>query len=201
MVSRFRSPERGLSQMWQRESLTVQNCCRQAFVDLTIRDDVKYPVKELSRSLSNPQESDFDNLKHLLNYVNQTRDFIFVMEPQIPAPNLQGLIPVEIVSFWEIRLGRMSKIAKINEWLMDQIVLSQYCFNMSDHKLQCHIHQQKRNWLLWLRQQSSHLRSSTSSRNSNQRFFQAFEKKLKRCQDHCQDRFFRLQQARQRHHD
>ena len=38
-----------------------------------LRDDIKYPVKELSRSLSNPQESDLDNLKHLLKYVNQTR--------------------------------------------------------------------------------------------------------------------------------
>ena len=69
-----------------------------------LRDDIKYPVKELSRSWSNPQESDFDNLKHLLKYVNQTRDFIFVMEPQIPAPNAQGLSPVEIInysdSFW-----------------------------------------------------------------------------------------------------
>ena len=37
-----------------------------------LRDDIKYPVKELSRSVSNPQESDFDNLKHLLKYVNQT---------------------------------------------------------------------------------------------------------------------------------
>ena len=51
------------------------------------------------QDLSNPQESDFDNLKHLLKHVNQTRDFIFIMEPQIPAPNSQGLIPVEIVSY------------------------------------------------------------------------------------------------------
>ena len=44
-----------------------------------LRDDIKYPVKELSRSLSsNPQASDFDNLKHLLKYVNQTRDFVFL---------------------------------------------------------------------------------------------------------------------------
>ena len=64
-----------------------------------LRDDIKHPVKELSRSLSNPQESDLDNLKHLLEYLNQTQDFIFVMEPQIPAPKAQGLTPVEIISY------------------------------------------------------------------------------------------------------
>ena len=64
-----------------------------------LRDDIKYPVKELLRSLSNLQESDFDNLMHLLKFVNETRDFIFLMEPQAPAPNAQGLIPVEIISY------------------------------------------------------------------------------------------------------
>ena len=60
-------------------------------------DDIKFPVKELSRSLINPQGVDFDNLIHLLKYVNQTRDYLYVMEPQIPTS--QGFIPVEIDSF------------------------------------------------------------------------------------------------------
>ena len=47
-----------------------------------LRDDIKYPVKELSRSLVNPQGVDFDNLIHLLKHVNQTRDYVYVMEPQ-----------------------------------------------------------------------------------------------------------------------
>ena len=64
-----------------------------------LRDDIKYSVKELSLSLSNSQEPDFNKLKHLLKYVNQTRDFVFVMEPHIPAPNSQGLIPIEIVKY------------------------------------------------------------------------------------------------------
>ena len=64
-----------------------------------LRDDIKYPVKELSRSLVNPQGVDFDNLIHLLKYVNQTRDYVYVMEPQIPTADSQGFIPVEIVSF------------------------------------------------------------------------------------------------------
>ena len=52
-----------------------------------------------SGSLSNPQEPDIENLKHLLKYISQTRDFIFVMAPQVPAPNSQGLIPTQIVSY------------------------------------------------------------------------------------------------------
>ena len=64
-----------------------------------LRDDIKFPVKELSRSLINPQGVDFDNLIHLLKYVNQTRDYVYVMEPQIPTADSQGFIPVEIVSF------------------------------------------------------------------------------------------------------
>ena len=45
------------------------------------------------------QVSDFDNLKHLLKYVNQPIDFVFVVNPQVPVPNSQGLIPVGIVSY------------------------------------------------------------------------------------------------------
>ena len=64
-----------------------------------LRDDIKYPIKELSRSLINPQDVDFDNLICLLKYVNQTRDYVYVMEPQIPTADSQGLIPVEVVSY------------------------------------------------------------------------------------------------------
>ena len=64
-----------------------------------LRDDIKFPVKELSRSLINPQDVDFDNLIHLLKYVNQTRVYVYVMGPQIPTADSQGLIPVEVVSY------------------------------------------------------------------------------------------------------
>ena len=64
-----------------------------------LRDDLKYPVKELSRSLINPQDQDVKNLVHLLKYVNQTRDFVFVMEPQLPVRNQEGKFPVQIVSY------------------------------------------------------------------------------------------------------
>ena len=64
-----------------------------------LRDDLKYPVKELSRSLINPQDQDIKNLIHLLKYVNQTRDFVFVMEPQLPVRNQEGKFPVQIVSY------------------------------------------------------------------------------------------------------
>ena len=63
-----------------------------------LRDDLKYPVKELSRSL-NHQDQDIKKLTHLLKYVNQTRDFVFVMEPQLPVRNQEGKFPVQIVSY------------------------------------------------------------------------------------------------------
>ena len=59
-----------------------------------LRDDIKVPIRELSRSLINPQASDFDNLIHLLKYVNQTRGFVYVMDPQVPTADSQGFIPV-----------------------------------------------------------------------------------------------------------
>ena len=64
-----------------------------------LRDDLKHPVKELSRSLINPQDQDIKNLVHLFLYVNQTRDFAFVMEPQLPVRNQEGKFPVQIVSY------------------------------------------------------------------------------------------------------
>ena len=65
-----------------------------------LRDDLKYPpVKELSRSLINPQDQDIKNLILLLKYVNQTRDFVFVMEPQLPVRNQEGKFPVQIVHY------------------------------------------------------------------------------------------------------
>ena len=41
-----------------------------------LRDHIKYPVKELSRSLSDPLDVDFQNLIHHLMRVNHTRDFV-----------------------------------------------------------------------------------------------------------------------------
>ena len=64
-----------------------------------LRDDLKHPVKELSRSLINPQDQDIKNLIHLLKYVNQTRNFVFVTEPQLPLRNQEGKFPVQIFSY------------------------------------------------------------------------------------------------------
>ena len=50
-----------------------------------LKVDTNYPFKELSRSSSHPQEPDIDTLKHLLKHVNQIRDFVFVLDPQVPA--------------------------------------------------------------------------------------------------------------------
>ena len=64
-----------------------------------LRDDLKYPVKKLSRSLINPPDQNIKNLIRLLKHVNQTRDFIFVMEPQLLVRNQEGRFPVQIVSY------------------------------------------------------------------------------------------------------
>ena len=64
-----------------------------------LRDDLKHPVEELLRSLSNPQDQDVQNVIRLLRYDNQTRDFVFVMEPQLPIRNQQGKFPIQIVSY------------------------------------------------------------------------------------------------------
>ena len=38
-------------------------------------------------------------IQQVLKYVNQTRDYVYIMEPQLPTADSQGLIPAEIVSF------------------------------------------------------------------------------------------------------
>ena len=63
-----------------------------------LRDD-QHPMEELSRSLSNPQNADFSNLEHLLKHVNQMRDCMVVMDPQVPTSAFSGLIPVQIVCY------------------------------------------------------------------------------------------------------
>ena len=59
------------------------------------RDDLKHPVMELSRSLINPQDQDIKDLAHLCKLVNHTRDFIFIMELQLPVRNQQGKFPFQ----------------------------------------------------------------------------------------------------------
>ena len=90
-----------------------------------LRDDLKHPVKELSRSLINPQDQDIKNLVHLLKYVNQTRDFVFVMEPQLPVRNQEVKFPVQIVSYsdsdwagcqksWKSTSGSLVSVFNVN---------------------------------------------------------------------------------------
>ena len=42
---------------------------------------------------------------YLLKYVNQTREFVFIMDPQLPAPDSQGLIPVRLFAT-RIQIGQ-----------------------------------------------------------------------------------------------
>ena len=60
------------------------------FLDVSIRDYIKHEVKQLSKALANAQDADFSNLEHFLKYANQTRDFIFVMDLQVPASDSRG---------------------------------------------------------------------------------------------------------------
>ena len=77
-----------------------------------LRDDLKHPVKELSRSLINPQDQDIKNLVHLLKYVNQIRDFVFVMEPQLPVRNQEGKFPAILSSSVSIVIQTDSSAGK-----------------------------------------------------------------------------------------
>ena len=142
-----------------------------------LRDDIKHPVQELSRSLSNPQESDFDNIKNLLNYINQNRDFIFIMELKFQRQILKvsfpwGLSATQTQSRRNVKSHEDQLVA---HWSRCSHSISR---QQAGHKLQCLIHQQKQNCTLWLKQQWKHLRSSISFRNSNQRFFQEMSRSL-----------------------
>ena len=82
-----------------------------------LRDNLKYPVKQLSRSLINPQDQDVKNLIHLLKYVNQNIDFVFVMEPQLAVRNQHSKFPVQIVSNSDSDWATCQKSVKeVNKW-------------------------------------------------------------------------------------
>ena len=109
-----------------------------------LRDDIKFPVKELSRSLINPQDVDFDNLIHLLQYVNQTRDYVYVMEPQIPTADSQGLIPVEVVVI-QIQIGQDVKDQEDQPVVHSSRCSQSICLQQAAHRLQYLTEVQKQN--------------------------------------------------------
>ena len=76
-----------------------------------LRDDLKYPVKEHSRSLISPQDQDIKHLIRLLKHVNQTRDFVFVMEPQLPSGIRKASFRFRLSAI-QIQIGQIVKIVK-----------------------------------------------------------------------------------------
>ena len=135
-----------------------------------LRDDIKCPVKELSRLVSNSQEPDIENLKHLLKYVNQTRDFNFVMI-QVPAPNAQGVkVSSRLrLSATHIQIGPDVKRRDDQQAVRWSLCSQSALLRQAELRQVCRIHQQKRSSLLWLKHQWNHWRSSMSCRNSGQK--------------------------------
>ena len=138
-----------------------------------------------SRSYQDRCQSDFKNLKHLLKYVNQTRDFISIMDPQVPASKSllsrnHSSPDCQLLRFF---FGRMSTIKKVYQWLIDHNVLSQYCLNKPDTSFSVRF--------------SSRARvvcydSGSSQATRDQALHPGIQisNSFKRCQDHCQNRFF-----------
>ena len=99
-----------------------------------LRGDLKYPVKEHSRSLNSPQDQDIKHLIHLLKYVNQTRDFVFVMEPQLPS-GIRRQVSGSDCQLFRFRLGRSSKSSKItevNKWFIGFSIQCQSSINQQN---------------------------------------------------------------------
>ena len=94
------------------------------------------PVKELSRSPTNPEDQDIKNLIQLLKYVNQTRDFVFVMEPQLPVRTQEGKFPVPIVSYSDSDWAGCPNSMKVNKWFIGFNVQCQYSSRQAGLKRQ-----------------------------------------------------------------
>ena len=67
--SNFGPFRRSKGSVWQSHSSEVQESCRDTSL-AQLRDDLKYPIKEFSRSFISPQDQDIKNLIHMLKYVN-----------------------------------------------------------------------------------------------------------------------------------
>ena len=103
-----------------------------------LRDDLKYPK----------------NLTHLLKYVNQTRDFVFVTEPQLPVRSQQGKFPSQIV-YSDSAWPGSQKVKEVNDWFVSFSIQCQSLVNqqISSRKHQLLLPQQKVNCMLRLKQQ------------------------------------------------
>ena len=108
------------------------------------RDDLKCPVKELSRSLINPQDQDIKNLIHLLKYVNQTRDFVFVMKPQSSSQESRGQVSGSDCQLFRFRLGKLSKVKEVNKCFTGFSVQCQSSVNKLNSSFNCSCISRKR---------------------------------------------------------
>ena len=130
------------------------------------RDDLKYPVKELSRLLTNPQDQDVKNLIDLLKYVNQTRDFVFIMEPQLPVRHQEGRFRLWAAQTQIRQVFKSHGHQQLEHWCSTSVFSQQ-----AELRLQLLILQQKVNPTRWLKQHQSRLQSRISFRSSAQPFF------------------------------
>ena len=153
-----------------------------------LRDDIKFPVKELSRSLINPQAIDFDNLIHLLNFSSMSirlgtscMSWILSYQQQILKGSFQWKLWVT-----QIQIGRMSKITKINEWITHNLVLSQSVFNKPYSSIRFTL--KCRSWIVCYDSGSSRL-------TGDQAFHQGtkISDSFQRSENHSQDRFISRQ--------
>ena len=182
MVSRFRRFQKIKSSVVRRLILCIALQWANCFRSFQFRDDIKHSVKELSRSLSNPQETDTENLKHLLKYVNQTRYFIFVIDhqPQVPAPDSQRLTCVQIVSYSQSGRSRCQRTRCSTSGSLITVFLANIGLTGRN---QANVSQTsaKQNCMLWFKDELSHWwRSSISCRNLGQGFFQGMCRSLSR---------------------
>ena len=88
-----------------------------------LRDDIKFPVKELSRSLVNPQPVDFDNLVHLLKSIRLGTTFSS-WSLKFPQQILRAHSSRDCIIL-RFRLGWMPKVSKVNQWFSHNIVFRQ----------------------------------------------------------------------------
>ena len=185
-IPHFRSPKRVLGSDHQGQEVRSnhQDIHRQTLMDVTTqrRHQVSCQrVVNLSRSLINPQAPDFDNLIHLLKYVNQTRDFVYVMDPQIPTATSQGFIPVEVMRYSDADWAGC-QITKINKWFTHHIVLCQSVFDKSYTGLcftfKC------RSWIVCYDSSSSRVIGDQALHQGTK-----ISDSFQGCENHTQDRF------------
>eukprot|EP00971_Amphidinium_carterae_P350178 6491419-Amphidinium_carterae.1 len=92
------------------------------------RPDILYPLKELGRALSGPRESDWSRMKHLLRYIQSTKDVVLVH--RYSGIKAENAITAQADSDWAgCRKSRKSTSCGLLWW--SGILVSSYCRTQS----------------------------------------------------------------------